>query len=327
MVRSDFRFLGMITAIAVGLTACAASPTADTPALPVVAVADQPVADLVRRIGGDRINVEVLVPIGADSHTYEPTPSDAITVTEAAIYIESGGGLNQAVTALAFINLRESTRYVQLSESIPQQEIIYMESDEQLAAHGHGHESNAHFWPNPAYAALYAQRIADELIILDPAGEAEYRDRVESLLDELAGLDAAIATAVNTIPDANRLLVVYHDAWSYFGRQYDLPVVGAIQPADFSEPSAAEVRTIIEEINALGVPAFFGSEVFPSGVLDAVAESTNATYVADLSDDVLPGEAGTPEHSYIGMMLANARAIVDALGGDSSALDAVLAEA
>jgi ABC-type Zn uptake system ZnuABC Zn-binding protein ZnuA len=140
---------------------------------------------------------------------------------------------------------------------------------------------------------------------------------------QLQDLDRAFKTALATIPEANRKLVVYHDSWSYFGRRYGIPVVGAIQPTDFSEPSAVELRSTIEEVRAAGVPAFFGSEVFPSDVLEVIESESGARYVADLSDDRFPGEPGTPEHSYVGMMLANVRSMVTALGGDPAALDSV----
>jgi ABC-type Zn uptake system ZnuABC Zn-binding protein ZnuA len=157
---------------------------------------------------------------------------------------------------------------------------------------------------------------------LDPPGAAGYRDRAAALVGQIESLRSATETAVATIPPANRKLVVYHDAWSYFGRRFGVPVVGAIQPANFSEPSAAEVRAVIQEVKKANVPAFFGSEVFPSDVLATIAEETGARYVADLSDDRLPGKPGDPEHGYVGMMVQNVRAIVTALGGDARALDA-----
>ena len=101
-------------------------------------------------------------------------------------------------------------------------------------------------------------------------------------------------------------------------------MIGAIQPTDFSEPSAAELRSTIEQVRATQVPAFFGSEVFPSDVLEVIEAESGAAYVADLSDDKLPGEPGSPEHSYQGMMLANTRTIVEALGGEASALDSIV---
>jgi ABC-type Zn uptake system ZnuABC Zn-binding protein ZnuA len=115
--------------------------------------------------------------------------------------------------------------------------------------------------------------------------------------------------------------VVYHDAWSYFARDYGLEMVTAVQPADFSEPSAAEVRAIIDLIRAEQIPAIFGSEAFPTAVLDAIADETGAAYVGDLSDDELPGSPGDPEHSYLELMRANARLIVTSLGGDTTALN------
>jgi hypothetical protein len=111
------------------------------------------------------------------------------------------------------------------------------------------------------------------------------------------------------------MLVVYHDAWTYFARDYGLDMITAVQPADFSEPSASEVRAIIDLIRELGVTVVFGSEVFPTPVLEAIAEETGARYVADLSDDALPGAPGSAEHTYLELMRRNARAIVDGLGG------------
>jgi ABC-type Zn uptake system ZnuABC Zn-binding protein ZnuA len=133
-------------------------------------------------------------------------------------------------------------------------------------------------------------------------------------------LDTRFTEAIASIPAQNRKLIVYHDSWSYFGRRYGIPVIGAIQPVSFSEPSANEIRRMIDQIRAQKVPAFFGSEVFPSDVLDAVAAETGAKYYSDLSDEELPGEPGTPQHSYEGMMIENVRLITSALGGDVSIL-------
>ena len=132
--------------------------------------------------------------------------------------------------------------------------------------------------------------------------------------------DAAFRSAIASIPAQNRKLIVYHDSWSYFGRRYGIPVIGAIQPVSFSEPSADEVRRMIDQIRNEAVPAFFGSEVFPSDVLESIASETGAIYSSDLSDEELPGVIGSPEHSYEGMMIQNVRLITSALGGDVSLL-------
>jgi len=288
-----------------------------------IVTSEPPIADLVAQVAGDAVEVVSIVPLGADSHTYQPSPQDARTLAGADLYIENGMGLNVAMTEFATTNYPAGTPHHYLGEVVPVRELISTESAEQIAQHGHAHDFNAHFWPDVRYATMYVDRIAEILSEHDASDAAGYQQRALEFVEQLEVMDAAFQTALATIPEANRQLVVYHDSWSYYGRRYSLPVVGAIQPTDFSEPSAAELRDTIEQVRAAGVPAFFGSEVFPSDVLEAIEAETGATYVADLSDDRLPGEPGSPEHSYVGMMLQNTRTIVEALGGDASALDEV----
>ncbi len=289
-----------------------------------VVVSDPPIADLVAQVAGDGVEVVSVVPMGADGHTYQPVPEDARTLAEADIYIENGMDLNNVVTSFAVVNYPEGTPHYELSEVIPPSEVIATDSAEDIATHGHAHSFNAHFWPDLRYATMYVERISEILADNDPDNAATYEERAATLTAQLDQMDSAFVAALATIPEANRKMVVYHDSWSYFGRRYGVPVIGAIQPTDFSEPSAAELRATIEEVREAGVPAFFGSEVFPSDVLEVIEDESGATYVADLSDDRLPGEPGTPEHSYQGMMLANTRTIVEALGGDASALDVIV---
>lgn len=328
------RAAATLTAVA-ALAACgsdddAADSTLPTAAAPAevaaaftVVVADQPITDLVRQVAGPAVRVSSVVPIGADGHTYEPRPEDARLLAEADVYIENGFDLNNVVTAFASVNYPVGTPHFVLSEAIPESEIIASDSAEEIAAHGHAHSYNAHFWPDPNYAIAYVNQIGQILSGFDPADAAGYASRAAAFVGQLQQMDAAFRTAIATIPEQNRKMVVYHDSWSYFGRRYGLPVIGTIQPTDFSEPSAAELRATIEEVKAAGVPAFFGSEVFPSDVLEVIEQESGATYVADLSDDRLPGDLGSPEHSYRGMMVANVRTIVTALGGDPVALDAI----
>ncbi|HXF36487.1 MAG TPA: metal ABC transporter substrate-binding protein, partial [Actinomycetota bacterium] len=119
----------------------------------------------------------------------------------------------------------------------------------------------------------------------------------------------------------NRKLLTYHDSFPYFAREYGWEIIGAIQPSDFSEPTPQEVARLIDQIRRAGVPAIFGSEVFPSPVLEQIARETGARYVDDLRDDDLPGEPGEPDHSYLGLMVFDYRTFMGALGGDASAFD------
>ena len=114
--------------------------------------------------------------------------------------------------------------------------------------------------------------------------------------------------------------MTYHDAYAYFADTYGWNVIGAVQPADFGDPTPADVVNLIEQIRLEQVPAIFGSEVFPSPILEQIAEETGAVYVDDLRDDDLPGEPGAAEHSWLGLMKFNFITMTDALGGDSQAL-------
>jgi len=176
-------------------------------------------------------------------------------------------------------------------------------------------------WTNPPYAKRYAQLIRDTLSRLDPSGAGEYGGNLEVLSMRLDELDRVVRQVTETVPPENRKLLTYHDSFPYFAREYGWEVIGAIQPSDFSDPTAADVARLIDQIRAEMVPAIFGSEVFPSPVLAQIASETGARYVAELRDDDLPGENGDREHSYFGLMVFDFRTFMGALGGDVGPFD------
>lgn len=286
----------------------------------VVVSTVEPLVDLLRRVAGDRADVRGLIPPGQNGHTYQPRPSDARTLSGADLFIDNGLGLNQTVTDFAMENLPEDADITFLGDNISQSVLIGTPGS---CHQGHCHGPvNAHLWPDPKYAASYVDSMAGMLSNADPKGAETYAKNAADLIAQINRLHDAITGATATVPEANRKLVVYHDAWAYFARRYGYQMIGALQVANFAEPSAGEVRAMIDQIRAESVPAFFGSEVFPSDVLRAVEEEAKARYVPDLADDRLPGKQGEPIHSYVGMMLTNAKLIVANLGGDIAALTA-----
>lgn len=286
---------------------------------PVVVSTVAPVTDLVRQVMGERGRLRGLVPDGVDSHTHEPAPEDARVLSEADLFVANGLFLEEPSLRLAEANLPEHGRIVTLADiTIDREQWVFdfsFPEDEGMP--------NPHLWLNVAFAMDYVEQIRDVLVEADPDRERVYRSNAGDYLEQLSALDEAITAAVATIPVENRKLVTYHDSWPYFGERYEIAVVGAVQPSDFSEPSAAEVRRIVDQVREEDVPAVFGSEVFPSDVVRVIAEEAGATYVEELSDDELPGSPGDPEHSYVGMMVFNVRTMVDSLGGDASALEPV----
>ena len=297
-----------------------------------------PVADLVARVGGSRVAVDTLVPAGADGHTYEPRPSDVLTLAGADAYLGIGLDLNPGVLRLAREHLPSTSPLVLLGESALATADLILDhahshgDDDHGHGHSHGDDDHGHshddgeFGPNPhVWTSLANTRalvagIAEALTDLDPGGGASYATNAEVLIGELDALDAEIRDAVATIPAGNRTLVTYHDAWTYFARDYGLVYATAVQPNDLSDPSASEVRAIIDLVRELDVVALFGSEEFPTPVLATIAEETGARYLDGLSDDALPGRPGDPEHRYVELMRRNAAIIVAGLGGDASPL-------
>jgi ABC-type Zn uptake system ZnuABC Zn-binding protein ZnuA len=165
--------------------------------------------------------------------------------------------------------------------------------------------------------------VRDQLVRLDPKNQSAYEQNAAVFVKKIEALDQAIKAAVETVPINHRRLLTYHDSWPYFARRYGFQIIGAVQPSDFSDPSPREVARLIDQIRREKVPAVFGSEVFPSPVLEQIAREAKSRYIDKLRDDELPGKPGEPRHSYIGMMMENLTIMVEALGGSAEALKKV----
>ena len=126
---------------------------------------------------------------------------------------------------------------------------------------------------------------------------------------------------MSSVPADSRKLLTYHDSWAYWARGYGFQIIGAIQSSDFSDPSPREVARLIDQIRAEHVPAVFGSEVFPSPVLEQIARETGAKFVDQLRDDEPPDAPGAADHTYYGMLKKDMQVMLEALGGDPTIFD------
>ena len=397
------------TPIAPGTTA---APTEEE--RPRVVVSILPLANIVYNIGGDRIDLDAIMPPGADPHTFEPRPSDAVKLAQADLIFVNGMHLDETTMRLAEANLKDGAKLIELAAAVAgPDELIYgqehhhghgemddHEGDEHghaeeddhddddehghaeeddhdddddehghadeddhddEAEHGHaeeddhdddddehghaeedghdddddehGHaeeddhegeegEPDPHLLLDPNFAIRYAKVIFVSLAELDPDNRDYYESNFNEYTARLVALDEAIVAVTATIPESNRRLLTYHDSFGYFAIRYGYTVIGAIQPNDTSQPSAKEVAALIDQLREEGVPAIFGSILFPADVIDQIASETGVT-VSTLLDDGLPGEPDDPEHTYIGMMVENMRTLATALGGDPSLMDGV----
>jgi manganese/iron transport system substrate-binding protein len=281
-----------------------------------VATTVAPISSIARNIGGTRIRLHGIVPDATNSHTFEPSPSDSATLSRADLIIVNGLHLEEPTLDLAEASKRPGTPIVQLGDAtITEDEWLFDFSFPESEG-----DPNPHLWMNVPYAREYAQLIRDAFSEADPPNADYYAlnfDRFAAALDDL---DARIRAAVPTVPEEARKLLTYHDSWAYWAREYGFEVVGAVQASDFSDPSPRDVASLIDQLRDERVPAVFGSEVFPSAVLEQIARESGATFVDELRDDEPPGEPRSPEHTYLGMLRKDMMVMLDALGGRGTAL-------
>jgi ABC-type Zn uptake system ZnuABC Zn-binding protein ZnuA len=240
-------------------------------------------------------------------------------LAEADLIFINGLKLEEPTRQLAEQNKQDTTPIVELGPgTIPESDYIYDFSFPKEEG-----KPNPHLWTNPPMAKRYAQITADELAKADPADADYYHGNYEKFAAKVDELDQAMRTAFATIPREDRKLLTYHDAYAYFGHEYGWDIIGAIQVSDFEDPTAREVAQLIDQVKAEGVPAIFGSEVFPSPVLEQIGREAGVKYVDVLRDDDLPGAPGDPDHSWLGLMRFDFITMTEAMGGDASALEAV----
>jgi len=284
-----------------------------------------PLTNIVSNIAGERVEVKGIIPEGTDSHTFEPRPSDADLLSKSNLIIVNGLHLESPTEKLANASKPKETKIYELgSNTITQDQWMFDFSFPKEKG-----DPNPHLWVNTKYAEVYAKLAAQQLTELDPSGKDYYATNLKNYEQRLEALDKVTTEVVASIPPKNRKLLTYHDSWAYWSRQYGFQVIGAIQPSDFKEPSAKDVSKLVDQIRQVGVPAIFGSEVYPSKVEEQIAREAKVK-TANTADDELPGKGSAnamedtnPQHTYIGMMANNLRIIATGLGGNSKLVDSL----
>lgn len=308
----------LVLALALLAGACGSDGgTADDPAKLNVVTTVSPITSIVSNVVGDLAEVRGLVPEGINSHTFEPPPSAARTLARADVVFVNGLQLEDPTRELAAANLKAGAEVVELGDrTIGPDQYVYDFSFPRDEG-----KPNPHLWTNPPYAKAYARVVRDTMATRDPAHAGEYRSNYDRFAAKVDEFDGALRAASATVP--KRELLTYHDAYAYFAKEYGWRVIGAIQVSNFEEPTPREVAGLIQQVRQVGVPAIFGSEVFPSPVLAQIGSEAKVRYVDELRDDDLPGEPGDPEHSWLGLMRFDFVTMIEALGGNASALKTI----
>ena len=302
-------------------TACATSDAAGTSGddrLRIVTTV-APLTSIAANIGGDRVRITGVVPEGTNSHTFEPPPKAAEVMEDADVVLVNGLKLEEPTFDLAEANAPKNATIVRLGDTVlPEAEYIYDFSFPEKDG-----KPNPHLWTDPTYAIRYAGVIRDTLVEQDADNADYYRANHDAFVAKATALSEALKKDQATVPDGRLELLTYHDAYAYFAKTYGWNVIGAVQPSSFEDPDAKEVARLIDQIRERKVPVIFGSEVFPSKVLEQIGRETGARYEETLRDDDLPGKPGDPEHSWLGLMRYDYRTMIRGLGGTTAALDAL----
>jgi ABC-type Zn uptake system ZnuABC Zn-binding protein ZnuA len=260
-------------------------------------------ADLAAHVGGSRVVVDSLVPKGGEVHTFDPTPSDVRHIAAADVILLNGLGLDDWLASLV-ADAGTAAPVVRLGENLPGVDYIAGGID--------GTGVNPHVWLNVAYAAKYAARIAEALKAVDAAHAADYDANLAAYVAVLDRLDATARTTLGAIPEADRTVISFHDAFPYFAAAYGLRIDGTIIDAPGQDPSAGQIADLIRVVRADGVRAIFAEAQFNDELARTIADETGAVVVSQLYTDTV---GDPPQDTYVGAMTWNLQQVVAALGG------------
>lgn len=300
---------GLLTLLLLGLSSCQTLPpqpfSGNSNQLRVVATSTI-VEDLTAAIATEEIQVTGILEPGADPHVYEPVPADSRALEQADLILYNGYNLEPGL-----IKLIQATGLK--AEKVAVAEVV---QPLQLSKDQRQTVPDPHVWGDVQNVIQMVQLIRDRLIEQSPEEAAELRQNAAQLIAQLQALDTWVEQQIATIPAAQRRLVTTHDAFQYYGQAYGLEIVGTLIGISTEEqPSARTTQRLIEAIKAAGIPTIFAETTINPTLIRTVAEEAEVNLASQplYSDSI--GAPGSGAASYIQMMVANTRTIVEALGG------------
>ncbi|BBD58473.1 periplasmic solute binding protein [Nostoc sp. HK-01] len=281
------------------------STTAKGSEKPSVVATSTIIADLTQEVGGDEIQLKGILQPGADPHVYEPVPADSRFLEKADLILYNGYNLEPGLIKL--MNAAGKGRKVAVGEIVKP-----LELDK-----GKGEiVPDPHVWGSAENAAAMVNVIRDALIELSPADKEKFTQNAAQLTAELKQLHIWINQQIQTIPPDKRRLITTHDAFQYYGHAYKIAIAGTLIGISTEEqPSAQTVQRLVESVKKTGVPAIFAETTINPTLIKTVAQEAGVKLAPHqlYSDSI--GAKGSDGETYIKMMEANTRAIVEALGG------------
>jgi zinc/manganese transport system substrate-binding protein len=258
-------------------------------------------ADFVKNVGGDRVEVQALVGPNGDAHVYQPAPADAKTLSEAKVVFVNGLGFEGWIARLIKASGTKAPMIVTTKGVKPRK------MDEE----GHA-ETDPHAWQSVPNAKVYVANIRDALVAADPEGKGTYEANATAYLAKLDALDTEVKAAVEKIPGGRRKIITTHDAFGYFGAAYGVAFIAPQGVSTESEVSARDVARIITQIRKQKIPAVFLENITDDRLLKRIGVESGARIGGTLYSDALTHEKGAAP-TYIDMMRHNVRQLAEAL--------------
>ena len=261
--------------------------------------------DMVKRVGGDRVDVTTLVGANGDAHVYEPTPADAKNLAASAILFTNGLGFEGWMDRLEKSSGFKG-KVVVASTGVKARTMVEEEGGRPETI------TDPHAWQSLANGKLYVANLRDGLIAVDPAGKATYEANAAKYLDEIAKEETAVEAAIASLPKERRKIITSHDAFGYFGAAYGLQIIAPEGVSTESEASAQDVAKIIRQIKEEKIPAVFMENISDPRMMQQIARETGARIGGTLYSDALSDASG-PAATYTDMMRSNVRELAQAL--------------
>jgi zinc transport system substrate-binding protein len=223
-----------------------------------------PLADFSRQIGGDAVDVALLLPPGASPHTFEPTPGFVQKISDAEIYIKIGAGLEfwadrLITTANNTISVVECSRGIDL-----------LERDSPLHSGSRPRYADPHIWLDPVISISIIRKIEKALSAKDPARTSYFKKRAADYIEKLMELDREIADTVATF--RTKEYITFHQGWNYFSHRYSLKLAGVIEEGPGKEPSPRHLNRILAELRRMEVKVIFAEHQFSPRIAEAIAD-------------------------------------------------------
>lgn len=266
--------------------------------------------DLVREVGGERVEVATLVGPNTDMHDFQPTPAHAKAVAAARLVVINGLGFEGWADRLVKSANYKGARLV-ASKGV---KALTAEIDGHGHSHKHKHSDryDPHAWQEVANVKIYVANIRDALIGIDAAGKDVYTKNAAAYLQKLDALEAEIRELFAGLSEKERRAITSHDAFHYFGDAYGIEFLAAQAAGGNTQPSARDVARLVQQIRKEGVKAVFIENISNPRVIEQIARETGARIGGTLYSDALSDKSG-PATTYLDMMRHNAKTIAAAL--------------